>query len=89
MLTLLEKIAMLYSLFTLFAIELMYQTLKALYNGTRYSFNALKNTLTEAFFELLSDTIMLIIDLLQALVEGLSTGWNKAIRTSSDFIRTN
>lgn len=85
MLGFLEKIAIVYSLITLFAIELLYQTLKAIYNGTRYSFKTLKNTLIDTFFELLSDTIMLIIDLIQALIEGISTGWHEAIRISSDF----
>ncbi len=81
----LEKIAIIYSAITLFAIELLYQTLLALYKGTRYSFNTLKNNAVDTFFELLSDLIMLVIDFLQALIEGLSIGWNKAVYTTSQF----
>jgi phage-related protein len=39
----------------------------------------------DSFFELLSDIIMLIIDLIQALIEGFTIGWHKALNTSSDF----
>ncbi|MCK5649369.1 MAG: hypothetical protein KAI22_10865 [Gammaproteobacteria bacterium] len=85
MLSILEKIAIGYSLVTLFVIELLYQTLKALFKGTKYSFKTLKNTLIDAFFELLSDIIMLIIDFMQALIEGAVTGWNEALNTSSEF----
>ncbi|NOQ79169.1 MAG: hypothetical protein GQ546_07185 [Gammaproteobacteria bacterium] len=85
MLALLEKVAIIYSLATLFAIELIYQTIKVLITGTRYSFIALKKTLTQSFFELLSDFIMLIIDFLQALIEGFSIGWNKALTITSEF----
>lgn len=85
MLSILEKIAIAYSLATLFVIELLYQTFKALFKGTKYSFNTLKNNLINSFFELLSDIIMLIIDFIQALIEGSVTGWNKALNTSSEF----
>lgn len=81
----LEKIAIIYSLATLFMIELLYQIVKALFVGSRYSFITLKKTLTHSFFELLSDLIMFIIDFLQALIEGFSIGWNKALRLSSEF----
>ncbi len=85
MLVLLEKIAIIYSLTTLFVIELLYQIIKVLINGTRYSFFALKKTVVNSFFELLSDFIMLIIDFLQAFVESLSIGWNKALIISREF----
>lgn len=85
MLALLEKAAIIYSLATLFIMELLYQTIKALISGTRYSFIALKNTLTHSFFDLLSDFIMFIIDFLQSLIEGFSIGWNKALAISSEF----
>ncbi len=85
MLAVLEKIAIIYSFATLFVIELLYQTLKALYRGTRYSFKTLKNSLVAAFFELLSDMIMLLIDFIQALIEGISIGWKKALNTSNEF----
>ena len=85
MLTILKKIAIVYSLTTLFVIELLYQILKALFKGTKYSFKTLKNTLIDSFFELLSDIIMLIIDFIQALIEGLAMGWTKAINLSSEF----
>lgn len=85
MLLILEKAAIIYSVITLFVIELLYQTFLALYKGTRYSFLTLKNTAIDTFFELFSDLIMLLIDFLQALIEGLSTGWNKALYTSSQF----
>ncbi|MCK5665754.1 MAG: hypothetical protein KAI17_19835 [Thiotrichaceae bacterium] len=85
MLFLLEKIAIIYSLTTLFVIELLYQIIKVLISGTRYSFLALKKTIVNSFFELLSDFIMLIIDFLQAFVESLSIGWNKALTISSEF----
>lgn len=45
MLALLEKVAIIYSLATLFAIELIYQTIKVLITGTRYFFIALKKRL--------------------------------------------
>lgn len=85
MLVLLEKVAIIYSLATLFVIELLYQTIKVLFKGTHYSFITLKKTLTNSFFELLSDFIMLIIDFLQALIEGFSIGWNKALTISREF----
>ncbi len=85
MLLLLEKTAIIYSVITLFIIELLYQTMLALYKGTRYSFKALKKTVVDTFFELLSDLIMFIIDFLQALIDGITTGWNKALYTSSEF----
>ena len=85
MLAILEKIAIVYSFATLFVIELLYQTLKALFKGTKYSVRALKNTLIDSFFDLLSDMIMLIIDYMQALIEGVTIGWNKALDTSSQF----
>ncbi|WP_198263938.1 hypothetical protein [sulfur-oxidizing endosymbiont of Gigantopelta aegis] len=80
-----EKIAIIYSFATLFIIELLYQTLKALYRGTRYSFKTLQNSLIAAFFELFSDMIMLLIDFIQALIEGISIGWKKALNTSNEF----
>ena len=82
MLALLEKIAIAYSLATLFVIELLYQTILAIFKGTRYSLKTLKDTVIDTFFELLSDIIMLIIDFIQALIEGFSVGWHKAINTS-------
>ncbi len=85
MLLLLKKIAIIYSLITLFIIELLYQTLLALYKGTQYSFKALKKTVIDTFFELFSDLIMFIIDFLQALIDGITTGWNKALFISSEF----
>ncbi len=85
MLPILEKIAIAYSMVTLFVIELLYQLFKALYKGTQYSFRALKNTIIDSFFELLSDLIMLIIDIMQALIEGLTQGWHKAMNTSNEF----
>lgn len=85
MLAILEKIAIAYSFATLFVIELLYQILKALFRGTQYSFRTLKNTVIDSFFELLSDLIMLIIDFIQALIEGLTIGWNKALNISSEF----
>ena len=85
MLDILEKIAIAYSLVTLFVIELLYQTLKVLYKGTQYSLKTLKNTVIDSFFELLSDVIMLIIDFIQALIEGFTIGWHKALNTSSEF----
>lgn len=85
MLAILEKIAIVYSLATLFVIELIYQMIKGLVTGTQYSFNTLKNTIINSFFELLADFIMLIIDFLQALIEGFSIGWNKALNISSEF----
>lgn len=88
MLAILEKIAIVYSFATLFVIELLYQILKALFKGTQYSIKALKNTVIDSFFELLSDLIMLIIDFVQALIEGCTTGWNKALILSNDFKHT-
>lgn len=85
MLNILEKIAIAYSLVTLFVIELLYQTILAIFKGTRYSFKTLKNTVIDTFFELLSDVIMLLIDLIQSLVEGISIGWNKAMNTTHEF----
>ncbi len=85
MLVILEKIAIAYSLLTLFIIELLYQTLKVLINGTSYSFKTLKNTLQTSFFELISDFIMLVIDFLQSLIEGINIGWHKAVHIFSDF----
>ncbi len=85
MLAILEKVAIVYSLITLFVIELLYQTLKAIFKGTQYSLKTLKNTIIDSFFELISDTIMLIIDFIQALIEGITIGWNKALKTSSTF----
>ena len=85
MLAFFEKVAIIYSLATLFIIELLYQTIKVLIAGTRYSFIALKKTLIDSFFELLSDFVMFIIDFMQALIEGFSTGWNKALAISSEF----
>ena len=85
MLAFLEKIAIVYSLATLFIIELLYQTFKAIFKGTQYSFKTLKNALVDSFFELLADFIMLIIDFIQALIEGFGTGWNKALNLSNDF----
>ena len=85
MLAILEKIAITYSLATLFIIELTYQTIKALVKGTRYSFKTLKNTIVDAFFGLLSDSIMLLIDFLQSLIEGFSIAWNKALNISCEF----
>ncbi|MCU7940249.1 MAG: hypothetical protein KZQ64_07400 [gamma proteobacterium symbiont of Bathyaustriella thionipta] len=85
MLAILEKVAIIYSLATLFVIELIYQTIKVLITGTRYSFFALKKTLIDSFFELLSDIIMFIIDFMQALIEGFSLGWRKALTISSEF----
>ena len=85
MLNILEKIAIAYSLVTLFVIELLYQTILAIYKGTRFSLITLKNTVIDTFFELLSDIIMLIIDFIQSLVEGFTTGWHKAMNTSSEF----
>jgi len=85
MLAILEKIAVGYSLATLFVIELLYQMLKVLYKGTQYSFKTLKNTVVDSFFELFSDIVMLIIDFIQALIEGFSIGWNKALNISNDF----
>ena len=85
MLNILEKIAIAYSLVTLFVIELLYQTILAIYKGTRYSLKTLKNTIIDTFFELLSDLIMLLIDLIQSLVEGFSIGWEKAMHTINEF----
>ncbi len=85
MLFIFEKIAIIYSVITLFVIELLYQTLLALYKGTRYSFYSLKKNIVVTFFELLSDLIILLIDFLQALIEGLSIGWNRALYTTSQF----
>lgn len=85
MLTILEKIAIAYSLITLFVIELLYQTILTIIKGTQYSLKTLKNTLIDTFFELLSDLIMLIIDFLQAVIEGIAIGWNKALNISSEF----
>ncbi len=85
MLAILEKVAIVYSFATLFIIELLYQTIKTLFRGTQYSFRALKNTVIDSFFELLSDMIMLIIDFIQALIEGFTIGWNKALNISSEF----
>ncbi len=85
MLFIFEKIAIIYSVITLFIIELLYQTFLTLYKGTQYSFNSLKKNVVDTFFELLSDLIMLIIDFLRALIEGLSIGWNKALYTTSQF----
>ncbi len=85
MLAILEKIAIVYSLATLFVIELLYQTFKAVFKGTQYSLKTLKNTIIDSFFELVSDIIMLTIDFMQALIEGLTIGWNKALNTSSTF----
>jgi len=47
MLTILEKIAIAYSLVTLFVIELLYQTILAVIKGTQYSLKTLKNTLID------------------------------------------
>lgn len=85
MLAILEKIAIAYSLVTLFVIELLYQTLLAIIKGTRYSLKTLKDTVIDTFFELLSDIIMLFIDFIQALIEGFSVGWHKAMNTSHEF----
>lgn len=85
MLALLEKIAIVYSMVTLFVIELLYQTLLAIFKGTRYSLKTLKNTVIDTFFELLSDIIMLLIDFIQALIEGFTIGWHKAMNISSEF----
>ena len=85
MLFIFEKIAIIYSVITLFVIELLYQTFLTLYKGTRYSFTSLKKSAEDAFFELLADLIMLIIDFLQALIEGLSIGWKQALYTTSQF----
>ncbi|MCW8930656.1 MAG: hypothetical protein OQL19_10505 [Gammaproteobacteria bacterium] len=85
MMAILEKIAIVYSFATLFVIELLYQTLKALFKGTQYSLKTLKNTVIDSFFELLSDLIMLVIDFMQALIEGFTIGWHKALNTSSEF----
>jgi uncharacterized protein YabE (DUF348 family) len=85
MLAILEKIAIVYSFITLFIIELLYQTILAIIKGTQYSFKTLKNTVIDTFFELLSDIIMLIIDFLQALIEGFTVGWNKALNITSEF----
>lgn len=85
MLAFLEKIAIVYSMVTLFVMELLYQTILALIKGTKYSFTTLKNTLIDSFFELLSDIIMLIIDIIQALLDGISVGWHKALNTTNEF----
>ena len=85
MLAILEKVAIVYSVVTLFVIELLYQTILAIIRGTHYSLKTLKNTLVDTFFELLSDFIMLVIDFIQALIEGFSVGWNKALNISSEF----
>ena len=85
MLAFLEKIAIAYSFVTLFAIELLYQTALALYKGTRYSFITLKKTIISTFFELVSDVVMLIIDIVQALIDGVSKGWHSALITSHQF----
>lgn len=85
MLVILKKIAIAYSSVTLFVIELLYQTLLAIFKGTHYSIKTLKNTVIDTFFELLSDIIMLIIDFLQALIEGITIGWSKAMNISSEF----
>lgn len=85
MFVVLEKIAIAYSLVTLFVIELLYQILMAIFIGTRYSLKTLKNTVIDTFFELLSDIIMLIIDFLQALIEGFSLGWHKAMNITNEF----
>ncbi len=85
MLFIFEKIAIIYSVITLFIIELLYQTFLTLYKGTQHSINSLKKNVVDTFFELLSDLIMLIIDFLQALIEGLSIGWNKALYTTSQL----
>lgn len=87
MLAILEKVAIVYSLVTLFVIELLYQTILATIKGTQYSLKTLKNTVIDTFFELLSDFIMLIIDFIQALLEGFTMGWNKALNISSEFRR--
>lgn len=86
MLAILEKIAIAYSLVTLFIIELLYQTILAIIKGTKFSLMTLKNALIDTFFELLSDLIMLIIDFIQALIEGFSVGWNKAMTISSELM---
>lgn len=85
MFAILEKIAIVYSLVTLFVMELLYQTLLAIYKGTRYSLITLKNTVIDTFFELLSDIIMLLIDFIQALIEGIATGWHKAMTITNEF----
>jgi len=85
MLTFLEKIAIIYSAVTLFIIEMLIQIVKVIIAGTRYSFFALMNTLSDAFFAIIADFIMLLIDLLQSFIEALSFGWNKALTLSSEF----
>ncbi len=87
MLAILEKVAIVYSLVTLFAIELLYQIILVTIKGTQYSLKTLKNTVIDTFFELLSDLIMLMIDFIQSLLEGFATGWNKALNISSEFRR--
>jgi len=85
MLALLEKIAVIYSTATLFVIEMLIQIVKAFTAGTRYSFMALMNTLSDSFFSILADFIMLIMDILQSIIEALSIAWNKASTLSSEF----
>jgi len=85
MLTMLEKIARLYSLITLFFITFLYQFFQGIINGSRYSFINLKNTLVHSFFELSADFIMLIIDILQALIDSIHVAWHKAVSIAHDF----
>ena len=89
MLALLEKIAVIYSAITLFVIEILIQIVKVIISGTRYSFMALINTLSDAFFAIIADFIMLLMDLLQSCIEALSFGWNKALTLSSEFNHAN
>ncbi len=88
MLSMLEKVAIAYSFATLFVIELCYQMIKVIISGTAYSFRSLKNTLSDSFFNLIADSIMLLIDFLQALLESFSIAWTKAFTTANDFKHT-
>jgi hypothetical protein len=87
MLNFLEKLAVIYSIITLFVIELLYQTILAIIKGTQFSFSTLKNTVINTLLEILSDIIILLIDFLQSLIEGFATGWHKAMNTTTEFRR--
>lgn len=81
----LTAFAAIYSAATLFVMELLYQIVLAVGRGCKYSFNIVKNNIVDAFFEIASDIVMLVIDFVQAIIEGAKIGWGKARETYADF----
>ena len=85
MISILRALATVYSVITLFIMEILYQLVLSLINGTKYSVITLKNAVVDSFFEIVSDVLMLIIDLLQSIIEGINTGIIKARSIVVDF----